>query len=226
MTIIGIDGYPGGWVAARVDRSTSDVQWSVCEVAEIAMLLDPACTVGIDMPIGLAEAGWRDCDLLAKTELGRAASRVFLTPPRSVLQLGLAAPNARVQEESRRLTGQGTSRQAMGLAERILALDAALAGRAGSGTGSVIEVHPELSFAEMAGRPLASKKSAAGVGERLEALSAWIPDPAAALARAPHDVPVDDALDALACAWTAQRWGAGTGRTLPPSAEAAPRIVV
>jgi predicted RNase H-like nuclease len=26
---------------------------------------------------------------------------------------------------------------------------------------------------------------------------------------------LDDALDALACAWTAQRWAAGIARTLP-----------
>jgi predicted RNase H-like nuclease len=228
MTVTGIDGYPRGWVAARLDPdlSSPEVHWTTCEVSDIASLLHSDDVVGIDMPIGLADRGWRDCDHQARAALGRARSRVFLTPPRAVLALGLSAPNSDVQSLSRELTGQGTSRQAMGLAERILALDAALAASPGSGTGTVIEVHPELSFAEMGGRPLASKKSASGVGERLEALSAWIPDPAAALARAPHDVPVDDALDALACAWTAQRWGAGTARTLPPYAEAAPRIII
>ena len=226
MTVTGIDGYPRGWVAARLDPDTSSsaVHWATCEVSAIAALLHPDDVVGIDMPIGLVEHGWRECDQLARTALGRAGSRVFLTPPRAVLALGINAPNTDVQRVSRALTGQGTSRQAMGLAERILALDAVLGD--GPGTGTVIEVHPELSFAEMTGRPLASKKTAAGVGERLQALAAWLPDPAAALAGVPHDVPVDDALDALACAWSAQRWRSGSARTLPASAVTAPRIVI
>lgn len=228
MSVTGIDGYPRGWVAARLDPDLSSptVRWSTCAVPDIASLLHSDDVVGIDMPIGLADHGWRDCDHEARAALGRAGSRVFMTPPRAVLALGLGAPNDEVQRLSRELTGQGTSRQAMGLAERILALDAALAGSTGTGTGAVIEVHPELSFAEMAGRPLASKKSAVGVGERLRALAMWLPDPASALASVPDDVPVDDALDALACAWTAGRWRSGVARTLPPSAEAAPRIVV
>lgn len=228
MTVTGIDGYPRGWVAARLDPEASSpaVLWAACEVSDIASLLHPDDVIGIDMPIGLADRGWRACDHQARAALGRAGSRVFLTPPRAVLALGLGAPNADVQQLSRKLTGQGTSRQAMGLAERILALDAELDRSPGLRTGIVIEVHPELSFAEMAGRPLASKKTAVGVGERLQALATWLPDPAAALAGVPHDVPVEDALDALACAWTAQRWRSGAARTLPPSADTAPRIVI
>lgn len=228
MTVTGIDGYPRGWVAARLDPlvSSPTIHWATCEVTDIASLLGTDDVVGIDMPIGLADRGWRECDHQARTALGRAGSRVFLTPPRAVLALGLGAPNADVQRLSRELTGQGTSRQAMGLAERILALDTALAARPTDDTRSIIEVHPELSFAEMAGRPLASKKGAAGVGERLQALSVWLPDPASALAGVPHDVPVDDALDALACAWSAQRWRCASARTLPASAVTAPCIVI
>lgn len=147
---------------------------------------------------------------------------MFMTPPRAVLALGLSAPNERVQEVSRRLTGQGTSRQAMGLSERILALDAALT----SAPATVIEVHPELSFAELAGRPLASKRTARGIGERLVALQAWLPSVASALATAPPDVPADDAVDALAALWTAQRWRKGIARTLPHGAFQAPFIAV
>lgn len=233
MSVIGIDGYPRGWVAAHVvlaetsmGTSPTTVHWSTCGVPDIASLLDPGAVVAIDMPIGLADRGWRECDHQARTALGRAGSRVFLTPPRAVLALGLGAPNVEVQQLSRELTGQGTSRQAMGLAERVLALDTALDDRTEPDSSTVIEVHPELSFAEMSGQPLSSKKTAAGIGERLQALAAWLPDPSAVLARAPRDVPVDDALDALACAWTAQRWRSGTARTLPATADDAPRIVI
>lgn len=229
VTVIGIDGYRGGWVAARAEASPArpTVTWATSSVHDVASLLDPSCVIGIDMPIGLAAMGWRACDVLAKSALGRAGSRVFMTPPRAVLELGLSAPNEAVQQLSRETTGQGTSRQAMGLAERILALDAALSDRAGArDTGDVIEVHPELAFAEMAGQVLAGKKTAAGVGQRVEALGPWLPSVVEHLASAPADVPVDDALDALACAWSASRWRISAARTLPEGASAAPFIVI
>lgn len=222
MTIpcLGIDGYPKGWVAAR--REDDVVTWLTCPVKGIGRLLADDVVVGIDMPIGLAETGWRECDRRAKGELGRAGSRVFMTPPRGVLELGLTTPNEQVQALSRELTGQGTSRQAMGLAERILALDAELA----MAQATVIEVHPELSFAELAGRPLASKKTARGVGERLTALRPWLRTIDAVLSDAPSDVPTDDALDALIALWSAERWRDGSARTLPPGGSAPPFMAV
>ena len=226
MTVIGIDGYPSGWVAARVTVASNDVTWSTSDVAGTATLLDPECVVGIDMPIGLANEGWRECDVQAKAELGRAGSRVFMTPPRAVLELGIEAPNTEVQALSRTLTGQGTSRQAMGLAERILALDAALTTSPATVRGTVLEVHPELAFAELAGQVLESKKTAAGVGQRILALRSWLPAVDQILASAQPGVPVDDALDALACAWSAARWREGRARTVPPGATAAPFIAV
>ena len=68
--------------------------------------------------------------------------------------------------------GQGISRQARALGPRILALDAVLATLPGH---CVVEVHPELSFAELAGHVLDRKKSPEGVEQRLTALSEWIP---------------------------------------------------
>jgi predicted RNase H-like nuclease len=221
MSVTGIDGYRSGWIAAHV--SSGQVSWSAVPVPDVAELLDGADVVGIDMPIGLADSGWRECDTLAKRELGSAASRVFMTPPRRVLELGMRAPNAIVQELSRELTGQGTSRQAMALAERILTLDSALADHP---EAAVVEVHPEVSFKELVGRPLSSKKSARGVGERLAALRTWFPQVDSALSDVPVDVPVDDALDALVCAWSADRWRSGRARTLPTRPDGSPCIVI
>jgi predicted RNase H-like nuclease len=76
------------------------------------------------------------------------------------------------------------------------------------------------------GPPLASKKSAAGVGQRLAALRPWLPSVEAALGGCPSDVPIDDALDALACLWTAERWAAGTAMTIPEGASRPPFIAV
>lgn len=218
---VGIDGYRHGWVAARIERDT--LSWAAAPVGAVRRLLDSGSFVGIDIPIGLADAGWRSVDAEARAALGAARSRVFMTPPRQVLALGLTAPNDTVQELSRRLTGQGTSRQALALAERIFDVDAVLTQEPHL---RVIEVHPELSFAELAGGVLPSKKTATGVAQRLAALRGWRDDIDDALQQAPADVPIDDALDALAAVWSAARWRDGTARTLPEGATGRPCLTI
>lgn len=205
--LIGVDGYRAGWVAAvRMDDA---LHWRTGPVGTIDEVIADASIAAIDIPIGLTDEGWRRCDIEAKALLGRAGSRVFMTPPRAVVELGLAAPNAQVQEVARRLTGQGVSRQALGLATRILDVDRMLP------QSRIIEVHPELSFLEMTGRVLDSKKSTSGAAQRIEALTAWDPGVTAALARCPTDVPMDDALDALAALWSAQRHAEGRSSGIP-----------
>jgi predicted RNase H-like nuclease len=140
-----------------------------------------------------------------------------------VLELGPDAPNVDAQALSRALTGQGVSRQALNLAPRILALDAVLTAMPDH---RVVEVHPELSFAELAGRVLDRKKSPEGVDQRLAVLAEWIPGVRGLVASRPRGVPVDDALDALAALWSAVRWRDGLARSLPPDAQGAPRIVI
>lgn len=119
--------------------------------------------------------------------------------------------------------GKGISRQALALGPRILAVDALLTRHP---TLSVIEVHPELSFAELSGRVPDPKKSARGVGQRIAALQRWLPATSEAVGQAPAGVPIDDALDALAALWSARRWLTGAARTLPPGAVAPPFIVI
>jgi predicted RNase H-like nuclease len=71
----------------------------------------------------------------------------------------------------------------------------------------VLEAHPELAFCLMGGGPgLAGKRTTAGAATRLRLLTAWRPDVLDVLARAPQPAGLDDALDALACAWVARRW--------------------
>jgi predicted RNase H-like nuclease len=78
----------------------------------------------------------------------------------------------------------------------------------------VIEVHPEVSFARMAGDPLLSQKSdATGVSERRGVL-----ERAGILAPAwfrGSDFREDDLLDACAAAWTAVRHARGESESLP-----------
>lgn len=218
---VGIDGCPGGWIAVSVRDGAAS--WTLASVEDIASLLPADGCVGVDMPIGLLDSGLRDCDALARRELPGSASRVFTTPPRPVLELGPDAPNADVQALSRALTGRGVSRQAVHLGPRILALDAVLASLSGH---RVVEVHPELAFAELAGRVLDRKATPEGRQQRVAALADWLPEVDDVVATRPAGVPVIDALDALAALWSAVRWRDGCARTLPADAAEAPFIVV
>ena len=74
----------------------------------------------------------------------------------------------------------------------------------------LVEVHPELSFAALAGRVLDRKRTAAGRAQRLAALRSWLPG--LDLASVPSG---DDAPDALAAAWSGRRWLDGVARVLP-----------
>lgn len=218
---VGIDGCPGGWVAAGM--GPEGLTWSSAAVPDIARLVTADAVTAIDMPIGLVARGRRACDDEARAALPGASSRVFTTPPRAVLELGPAAPNAQAQARARELMGTGVSRQALHLAPRILVLDAHLSANPGL---IAVEVHPELSFAELSGRVLDRKRSPAGVEQRLEALTAWLPHVRDAITTRPRGVPLVDALDALAALWSAVRWRDGAARTLPPHAEARPFIAV
>lgn len=214
--LIGIDGYRGGWVGAV--WAGESIAWLTAPIGGFASIVDGAAVVCVDIPVGLADSGWRACDLRAKELLGSARSRVFMTPPREVILLGLSAPNAEVQHLSQSLTGQGVSRQALGLASRILDVDSCLP------DSRILEVHPELVFQRLAGEPLPSKKQANGVARRVSSLTRAMPDVdvIAALEGCPADVPIDDSLDALAALWTARRHAAGIseGILLSPEIDA------
>jgi len=208
--VLGVDGARGGWVAAsvEVDRTsgrTADVAFrALADIA--AALATDAAAVGVDMPVGLPDTGRRECDLIAKALLGRAHSRVFLTPPRAVLY---AAGYAEALLVHRRLVdGRGLSVQTWHLVPRMREVDAV------AGDPRLVEVHPELSFAALAGQVLASKHTAAGRAQRLAVLRAWVPGLGETI-RLPAGRTAGDALDALAAAWSAARWLAGTGRSLP-----------
>lgn len=199
--IAGADGCPGGWIVAV--SAGDGIEWRFAPLGTLGDALRDCAVAGIDMPLGLADRGWRRCDALAREALGPARARVFMTPPRGVLELGFGAPNDVVQERSRALTGQGTSRQAMALAGRILEADALLP------DDRLAEVHPELSFAAMAGHVLPSKHADAGRDARaalLGSIFGGIPDGPAPLA---------DRMDALAALWSARRWAAGAATSLP-----------
>ena len=209
MHVTGVDACRRGWVAVSMDGPeragvAASLRVGAVRVHEsLAGVLDgdEAAVVGIDMPLGLLESGWREADRAARGLLGPRRSSVFAIPPRAVwAQASYQAASQRCRE----LTGQGFSIQAWGLRAKLLEADR----YRGSGRHPLYEVHPELAFCAMAGAPLAhSKHTMDGRELRRELLSrAGISLPP--IPRAP----VTDTLDAAAVAWSA--WRIATGRAV------------
>jgi predicted RNase H-like nuclease len=83
-----------------------------------------------------------------------------------------------------------------------------------------VEVHPELTFAELAGAPLADGKSTWSGAERRRQLLADVGIFASGdLGLTGYQVGVDDVLDAAAVAWTAARFARGDARRVPDPPE-------
>ncbi len=228
----GVDGVSGGWVMAVTGVNPgSPVEamgvWRSFGELWIAARQIGLLAVTVDIPIGLPCRGSRSCDQEARLRLkgcpgppkhpGRASS-VFPAPPRCALE-------AREWEEAlalaRGCTGKGITKQSFALFPKIREVRDALGPSdfRPSGRPRAAEVHPEVSFQEMAGCPMWFHKSRqAGVTERLEQLEAHFPNVVDATVRTKRVGPphpgVDDLLDAVAAAWTARRLISGDAKPL------------
>jgi predicted RNase H-like nuclease len=177
-------------------------------IADLLRDLSEMAVVGIDMPIGLTGGDERrQADHEARAFVGARGSSVFPTYPREVYE---ADGYDGARETCLTLTGHSISRQAYGLRERLLELDYVSVGR-----DRVREVHPEVSFCEMAGQPLTwSKTSWNGLHERLRLLrdhNLIVPSEITDVGNAG----AEDILDAAAAAWSANRIATGRGQSLP-----------
>jgi len=205
--VLGVDGCRGGWLAAALDdddqvtwRWTGDIQ---------ELLRRSADVVAIDIPIGLPDSGIRSCDVQARAALGRRGVTVFPAPLRPVLGCTTYA-------EARRLLaaagGRSMSAQAFGIVAAVRQVDAAITP---ADEARVVEAHPELAFARMGDAvALPGKRTVDGAALRVQRLATWLPAVATIVANVPARAGPDDALDALACAWVARRWRAGTACVL------------
>jgi len=201
---VGADGFPGGWVAVEGRDGSFVRAWPASTLDELLAGVPADAVVGLDMPVGLVDAGWRTADREAAARLGPRRASVFAVPPRAVWA---ADDLTDAQRRCRELTGSGFSAQTWALRRKILEADAL--------SRPLYEVHPELVFAGLAGGPLPyGKKTWNGQAARRALL--------AGVGIAPPDdlgpaggVPVDDVLDAAAVAWCAYRIGLGRARHLP-----------
>ena len=205
--VAGVDGCPAGWVVALVPRNGADDRPSEVHVVPSfadVLALGPAA-IAIDMPIGLAAAGQRACDVEVRRRLGARRASVFPAPIRAVL---VASGYVEARDIGRAVDGRGMSKQSFHLLPKVRELDAVITPRL---QRTVVECHPELCFALMTGAPCAHpKRTAAGRAERLAALRTAFPDVDAHLAAPHRGARSDDVLDAFATAWTARRVVAGT----------------
>ncbi len=215
--MLGVDGCRDGWVgvAPDPDGPRAYAAGDLLALLARAEVDGPVVLVGIDIPVGLADEGWRLADDLAARVLGRRRASIFRTPVRKALE---AADHAAGVVISRARSGAGFSIQAWGLRAKILEVDAVVA----AGERRLREVHPEVSFAELGRRPAAyAKKTWAGQRERLALLDGAGID----LTHLVGDVGLaapDDVVDAAVCAWTATRLVRGTAVSLPDPPEELP----
>ena len=206
MAVLGVDGWRGAWVGALLEGR----RVTLLALADVAAVLAVPNVelVAIDMPIGLSDDGVRSCDVAAAKRLhglGGAGS-VFPTPVRAVLATDDYA-EARALSRAATSPPRAPSAQAFQLVKAIRALDDALGDPP---SDRVVEVHPELAFRALYSAVRDRKGSARGTVQRLRALRP-VMDVEEALDVAPAGVPVVDALDACAAAWSARRLADGAG---------------
>jgi len=205
----GLDGWRKGWVAVELADGRFLSSFTAPRLSDALARLSKAQTIGVDMPIGFPIAGTRAADVAARAAVGPLRNSVFLVPPRSVL---VADTYGAARREAAIVWDRGVTAQVYALRDKILEVEAASDDR-------LIEVHPEVSFAALAGGPLShTKRTWNGQQQRLQLLaeaSITAPDYLEDAGR----VPTDDLLDAAVVAWSADRHARGMSSRLPPDAD-------
>jgi len=186
-------------------------------VTSPAHLPAAAAVIGVDgCRAGWVGVHWSVDDtaavLVAGTMLELVGGLVAAHGPVDVVgvDIPLHLPTDAPRAAEREATGLGLSRQAFGLFPAIRDARAWLAGRP---EVRVEEVHPESSFAELAGEPLLERKKTADGAARRRALLVEVGLTLPLVA--PRGAGLDDLLDAGAAAWSARRVAQGTAVRLP-----------
>ena len=219
ITAIGVDGCPGGWFYIRLNPSAPPRWGIVKELAELVENAEESDRIFVDIPIGLQNGppGTRECDRLAREKLGSPRqSSVFPAPVRAVL-------NVSNYEEAKHLSqkaiGKKISQQAFNIFPKIREVDRLLLGNK-KARRVVREIHPEICFWALAGRPMKiSKKKPEGYRERIAVLKSVRPSAEREIEEILKQFPRksvarDDVVDAMVAAITATA-SADSLQTLP-----------
>jgi predicted RNase H-like nuclease len=196
MYFVGVNGCKAGWLGVALTSEGYTSHRLAADFSDIAAVYQ-AGLILVDVPIGLRDIGpaERLCDTAARRVLGPRASSVFPAPCRSAIR---ATEYEAASTENRAKTARGLSKQSWALVPKIRQLDNYL--RQQSANGPVVrEVHPEVCFWGLAGRPMQHPKHRPeGRAERLAVLADVI-----ANAHPKSLLGEDDVLDALVAAVTA-----------------------
>ncbi|SKA65151.1 DUF429 domain-containing protein [Desulfobaculum bizertense] len=205
--IAGVDGTKNGWILTKAK------DWPCTEIPdvffannfeELIALTQDCDAIALDMPLGLPSRDEiRTCDREARSLLESlspsprgAASRLFLTPPREALY-GHGGKAREFQKLHRQYRGKGAGLPVWGIVPKMTEADAALCTDP-TLQDRFFEFHPELAFAHLAGKTLASKHNAAGVLSRFTLLHPFLPRLLdISLDSSFHSATIDDILDAL-----------------------------
>ena len=197
--VAGIDIARGAWLIVYLEDGAFAGSETVTQLAGHEI---EAEIVAIDVPLSLPDTAiGRPAEAAARAKLGARRSSVFSSLP---IELYTGAWSDEARTDARRRYGKAFSKQSWNLGRAVI--DASL-----SRTDRWYETHPELAFTTVAGLPLESKKSWAGVRQRLDCLEAvGIEIPVIGGALHP-----DDALDAAMCAHVADRIRQGVADSVP-----------
>ena len=222
--LAGVDGCPGGWIAAfvRPEGAAGRLQ-RFGSFAEIVVAPERPAVVAIDIPIGLPErtgAGGRAAENAVRPLLGARQSSVFSVPSRAAIEAtdyAQACALALATSDPPRKV----SKQLFNIAPKIREVDTAL--RADPAlVARVFEVHPELAFWRLNGeralsepKKVKSRRHGPGLTLRRDLLRAAGLPAALIDTPPPKGAGEDDILDALACAAVARRINRGIARPFP-----------
>ena len=206
MRYIGVDAFRRGWIAVLIDTAGKRSFHILNEIAKLEELDENGPYIAmIDMPIGLPDSGYRDCDLSARRMLGKARNRVFLGARRFLLQQDLIADYTTANATAKANDGKGIAAQLFCILPKIKQLDDFMSP---SRAKAVREMHPELVFFRLnENQYLEGKKSEKGQDQRRRLLAnegfneidRWYTQLRGT------GVKVDDLLDACAGAIAAQK---------------------
>ncbi len=203
---IGVDGCRVGWLAIGLE---TEGNWQVNIFPDVSSLWESyrrAALILIDIPIGLKTGGKaeRRCDPQARKLLGPRRSSVFPAPCRGAIYASSYQEGCDINQ---RLTGKRLSVENWNIIPKIREMDSLLLDDI-SARGCIREIHPELCFWGLAGRPMQyTKKRSEGLSERTQLLQSIYPQTTDIVNHTlstyrRKDVARDDILDALAAAMT------------------------
>ena len=209
--IAGVDGYTRHrWILAT-DTGHGRTTLELVDSFGALLLREELTLIVIDVPIGLMEAGYRECDKVARSLVRQRRSTVYPAPIRSMLgalDYEDACRRRYAVEEKK------CSLQLFAILPIVQNVDAQLVPQLQS---RVREGHPEVSFTFLnAGVPMRHpKKVAEGRNERLSLLEPHFPDIREQIAHLDRPDAKTDVMDAYVLLWTARRIIKGTATSIP-----------